>query len=183
MKKTNMLFQKFIALDVIGVHILLFLLLLGLLVGVWKGYIDFFKRNALLLSFLVALYAVIGSLFFSDIMGYPPCKFCWFQRIFIYPQALILLVALFKKDKSVLLYTFWLSIAGGLIAAYHYAVQNFGISPSIPCSVSGQGPSCDGVFVKEFRYVTIPMMALTVCVCNAVLSALSLGWIKTKNEG
>ena len=53
---------------------------------------------ALLLSFLVSLFATLGSLYYSEIIKFPPCKFCWLQRIFLFPQVFILGAAYYKKD-------------------------------------------------------------------------------------
>ena len=34
-----------------------------------------------------------GSLYFSEVANYVPCRLCWFQRIAMYPLAVILLIA------------------------------------------------------------------------------------------
>lgn len=116
-------------------------------------------QRAIAFAFFVALVATLGSLFYSDILGYTPCKLCWFQRIFMYPQVLLLGLALFRRDNRILDYTLWLSGAGGLIAAYHYAMQ-LGFVPGI-CATVGISVSCSQRFVLEYGYITIPMMALT----------------------
>ena len=54
----------------------------------------FFGRHGMLLAFLVAVASLVLSLFYSDYIGYEPCKLCWYQRIFIYPQVIILGMAL-----------------------------------------------------------------------------------------
>ena len=50
----------------------------------------FVTRRRLEMALLIALGATLGSLFFSEIAGLVPCKLCWFQRIFMNPQAVIL---------------------------------------------------------------------------------------------
>ncbi|MEG0381222.1 MAG: disulfide bond formation protein B, partial [Kurthia sp.] len=42
-------------------------------------------ENALLMIWVVALMATLGSLYFSEIRGYEPCELCWYQRIIMYP--------------------------------------------------------------------------------------------------
>lgn len=121
----------------------------------------FFAKNALAFSFLVALTATLGSLFYSEVTGYEPCKLCWFQRIFMYPQAIILGLAWLKKDYGIALYGIILSSIGALIAGYHYLLQ-IGLVPSINCSAVGYSVSCSKRFVMQFGYITIPMMAFTV---------------------
>src|SRR5215212_3132279 len=40
----------------------------------------------------LALIATAGSLFFSEVSQFIPCRLCWFQRIAMYPLAAILLI-------------------------------------------------------------------------------------------
>src|SRR5689334_20347555 len=53
-----------------------------------------------------SLCASFGSLALSNIIGFPPCELCWFQRIAMYPQVLICLVALSRKTKEAVYYLF-----------------------------------------------------------------------------
>ncbi|MBI4272669.1 disulfide bond formation protein B [Candidatus Uhrbacteria bacterium] len=121
---------------------------------------DFFGTHALLFSFLIALIVTSGSLFYSDVAGYEPCKLCWYQRIFMYPQVIILGIALIVRDSRVRLYSVALSGIGFFIAGYHYLLQ-LGIAPNIPCSAVGYSVSCTKNFVMNFGYITIPLMSLT----------------------
>lgn len=126
-----------------------------------KFVLLFVKNNATLIAFLAATFAMLGSLYYSEIMGYEPCKLCWIQRIFIYPQVILLGLALIKKETIVSAYnSITLSIFGGLVAGYHYLLQ-IGAVPNLPCSAVGYSVSCSQRFVLEFGYLTIPMMGLT----------------------
>lgn len=120
----------------------------------------YFVQNGLLLAFLGALAATLGSLFYSEILHYEPCKLCWFQRIFMYPQTILLGIALYKKDKGIIKYALILSIIGGFIALCHYILQTTNIS-ILPCSAIGYSVACSKVFVLRFGYITIPVMALS----------------------
>lgn len=122
---------------------------------------------------LMGLFAIIGSLTLSEGLGWTPCKLCWFQRIFLYPSFFIGLIAWWKQDRNALRYTLVLSIVGVLISIYHYYLQMSGTT-SLPCSVMGQGPSCGGTFIKQFGYMTIPMMALTLAAYAGVISWIGL---------
>jgi disulfide bond formation protein DsbB len=114
-------------------------------------------RRAMLLSLLVSLLAILGSLFYSSIVGYPPCDLCWWQRVLIYPQFILFLTALKFKDKRVFEYTWRLSVLSMIVSIYNIYVQSGG-NPLIPCSATA---TCTKVFVLAFGYVTIPTMALT----------------------
>ncbi len=78
--------------------------------------IRFFKRYALYFAWLIALTATIGSLYASQILNIKPCIFCWYQRVFMFPLAIILAVATYKKDTKIFPYIIALPIIGAIIA-------------------------------------------------------------------
>ncbi len=118
------------------------------------------KENALSFVVIVTFLATAGSLSFSELLDFEPCKLCWFQRIFMYPQLFMGVFALLKKEKRALVYLLVLSIPGALIAAYHYYGQMIDTS-ALPCSAVGLTASCSTKFFTQFGYITIPFMALT----------------------
>lgn len=119
---------------------------------------SFFGRHALLLGFLVSVGALGASLFYSDVAGFTPCPLCWWQRVFLYPQAVLFAIALFKRDRGIVDYALVLSIIGGAIALYHTYLQ-FGGSPLVPCSA--ETAACVQRFFIEYGYITIPTMSLS----------------------
>ena len=122
---------------------------------------EFIGENNILLAFYLTLIATIGSLFFSEIAQFQPCLLCWWQRIFLFPQLIILFVALISKKEDVRKYCLTLSTIGALISAYQTQLQ-FGGTSVINCDVSGV--SCEHVYFLQYGYVTIPTMALTAFV-------------------
>lgn len=113
--------------------------------------------NSMSLAFLVALIATLGSLFLSEIAHFTPCKLCWFQRIFMYPQALILGIAIYKNDFSIKKYIIGLSTVGLLIAIYHYVLQ---MAP-IPLPCTDEIASCAAKQFAQYGFITIPLMSST----------------------
>lgn len=130
------------------------------------------KDNIILLSFFVASVAVLGSLFFSEIAQYEPCKFCWIQRILMYPLVVVFGLALIKKTRDAHLYGLVLSVVGMFVAAYHYLMQVDLITPTT-CSAVGYASSCADSFTLTFGYITIPLMALTAFVLITIFTLLS----------
>ncbi|MEK7067519.1 MAG: disulfide bond formation protein B, partial [Patescibacteria group bacterium] len=63
--------------------------------------IDWFSQQGIKFAFIIALLATLGSLFYSEVAGFEPCKLCWYQRIFMYPQVLLWGIAWWKKDKHI----------------------------------------------------------------------------------
>ena len=108
-------------------------------------------------AWLVASIATMGSLFFSEVMKFPPCVLCWYQRIGMYPLVFILLAGLFPISKSVIKFSLPLAATGWLISVYHNLLY-YKILPesAAPCV---QGVSCTTVFIKWFGFVTIPLLS------------------------
>lgn len=150
-------------------------LLVVFLVTKKPAWVRFFGQHALLGVFLVALGATIGSLIYSDILNYAACKLCWFQRIVMYPQVLLLGMALYKKDTKIVDYSLALAVLGVLLAGYHYLLQ-LGLAPSIPCSAVESSVSCSKIFLLQYGYITIPMMALSTF---GLMTLLLLAYKKT----
>lgn len=145
--------------------------LVGLATGRLQQFIHQQKltlNHFLLPAYALALTATLGSLYFSDIAGYTPCKLCWYQRILMYPQIFLYLVSLAKNDKSIALYALSLSIPGALLAAYHYLLQ-IGVLQTTACSTVGFSVSCSERFSTTFGYITIPMLSLTAFAAIAVI--------------
>ena len=112
----------------------------------------------LFICWLIAAVSTLGSLFFSEIMEFPPCVLCWYQRICLFPLVIILMTGLFPFDKSVVRYGLPLALAGWLIALYHNLMYYGVIPESIqPCS---QGVSCTEDYIVMLGFLTIPLLSL-----------------------
>ena len=110
------------------------------------------------ICWIVASVSTLGSLFFSEIMDFPPCALCWYQRIFMFPLVLILLAGLFPFDKNIIRYALPLALTGWCFAFYHYLLYSGFIPESLqPCS---QGVSCSETYIDLFGFLTIPMLSL-----------------------
>ncbi|MEK4404309.1 MULTISPECIES: disulfide oxidoreductase [Sporosarcina] len=112
----------------------------------------------LLLAWLASITAMIGSLFFSERMGFVPCTFCWYQRIVMYPLVLFLGMAFYRNDRDIYKYVLPMSVIGMLLSGYHYALQKL---PSLQeFSTCTSGVPCSGQYINWFGFVTIPFLAL-----------------------
>jgi disulfide bond formation protein DsbB len=124
-----------------------------------QGVAEILQKYGLWLGFLLALAASAMTLYYSEILGIPPCPLCWWQRIFLYPQVVLFAIALWKRDKAIALYSIVLSALGIVFALYHHILQMFP-SSGLPCPA--EGVSCAQIFFLEFGYITYPMMALSL---------------------
>ncbi len=107
---------------------------------------------------VITALAMIGSLVYSNIIGYPPCWLCWMQRIAIYPIAILGITALVRNEKTIIPYIKVLAWTGWVIALYHIFIYYTGYSP-LPCDASA---TCTARYVYEFGFMTIPLMSFSV---------------------
>jgi disulfide bond formation protein DsbB len=120
------------------------------------------------LAWLMAAIAMAGSLYYSEVAGFPPCEYCWYQRIAMYPLVVILGVAILRKDAGVRRYALPLAVPGSLIALYHYGVERF---PDLQVGECSAQIPCSQVWVWKFDLVSIAFMAF---VCFSVIVTLLL---------
>ncbi len=107
---------------------------------------------------LIALVAVLGSLFFGGVMGLKPCVLCWYQRIFIYPLVVLFLVGMFPLDRSVVRYTLPIAVIGWGFAIYHYLLYSGYIPEGLqPCS---EDLPCTKINLELMGFITIPMLSI-----------------------
>ena len=112
----------------------------------------------LLCAWLIALASTLGALFVGEIMGQIPCNLCWYQRIFMFPIAVILAVALYRSDMHGQVYALVLAGGGWLVAAFHNLLYFDVIPQGIqPC---GAGPSCSSTDMNLFAVIPLPILAL-----------------------
>jgi len=109
-------------------------------------------------NFLIALSATIGSLYFSEIMKFPPCSLCWYQRICIYPLVVIFGSALLAEDRGHIKYSAPLLCIGLALAIYHNLLYYGVIAQElIPCTGT---VSCSSKQLELFGFITIPLLSL-----------------------
>ena len=114
--------------------------------------------NLILGCWILATLATLGSLFFSEVMDLKPCVLCWYQRIFMYPLVVILLVGMFPLDNRVVRYALPLAVIGWIFAVYHYLLYTGFIPESLaPCDIEN---SCKDIDLELFGFITIPMLSI-----------------------
>ncbi|GAB5601593.1 disulfide bond formation protein B [Thermus sp. FJN-A] len=137
------------------------------------------RRGPFLLGFawVVALVATLGSLYYSEVRLFLPCELCWYQRIFMYPQAVLLGLALWRQDLGVWPYSLALSLMGGSLSTLHLMEQRFpdlftlACKPPVPCSVE---------YIPAFP---IPLQALIAFALIALSMALLAGEARRFQRG
>ena len=132
---------------------------------------DTLGDQALQLAFVVALVATLGSLWLSEGAHFVPCRLCWYQRIAMYPMAVVLGIAAARRDVAVRVYALPVVAIGATISVWHVLIERF---PSLESTTSCDPANpCSLIWVERFGYLTIPTMALTAFALIATLLLLA----------
>ncbi len=135
------------------------------------------RQYGLWAMFAITATATAGSLYFSESVGFAPCKLCWYQRIAMYPIAVITLVAALRRDNGIARYTVVLAPLGLIVAVYHYLLEWGIVNESTVCSID---IPCTQIWFREFGFITLCFMAGTAFI--AVI-AFSLALMRTPTTG
>src|SRR5688572_17772100 len=106
------------------------------------------------LNFILAAVALFGSLYLSEVLKYPPCNLCWYQRICLYPLTAIFASAIWNEDRRYPIYALPLAVPGLLFSIYHNLLY-YGLIPAklAPCT---KEISCSARQLELFGILTIP---------------------------
>lgn len=103
----------------------------------------FFGETGLAIAWMIAFVASLSVIFIGEVIGQSPCTLCWYQRVFMFPLAIILGVGLWWQDLTIGRYGLVLSIAGSVIAIWHLLIFAGIVPVAIQPCTSG-GISCTG---------------------------------------
>jgi disulfide bond formation protein DsbB len=150
----------------------------------WPGLSELWPWFAL----VVATVATAGSLYFSEVLKWTPCLFCWYQRGFMYPQVILFVFAIYLRARRVFLLSIPMSLIGLGIAIYHQiAIHRPDLIPPTPCANNG-GPPCTFDYLQPWimgwtngrvEIITIPflaMLAFILILIAMIAFARSDGW-------
>lgn len=108
------------------------------------------------LAWSVALVATVGSLVYSEVIHFIPCRLCWFQRIAMYPLSVVLLVGAVRREAAARFYALPLAAMGLAISIWHYLIQ---LNPSWEGGACDPLNPCSARYVETFGFISIPFMA------------------------
>jgi disulfide bond formation protein DsbB len=122
------------------------------------------QRNAITLA--IGATATAGSLYFSEVAHYIPCRLCWFQRVAMYPIGVLALVGLLRRDRAARWYVVPFAAVGLPISVYHYMIEWKPGLDTGGCALFG--PACTDIWFRTFGFATLAFMAM--CGFAAVLA-------------
>ena len=115
-------------------------------------------KHGVYLSWVIACLAMLGSLYFSEIVGDEPCHLCWYQRICIFPLAIILGIAAFRNAYRIILYVLPLSLIGLGISLYHIIMIKFFAQKNFCPACTLKAVSKDPITFPLFSFFTFLLL-------------------------
>jgi disulfide bond formation protein DsbB len=111
----------------------------------------------------MTLFGVLLTLVYSEYFGFVPCSLCWLQRVALYPQCMVAIVAWRVKDATFFpLYGIALSLFGTCVAIYQYIYQllpkELLTAGVMPCLADGTADCADKI-MNVFGFVTFPFLS------------------------
>jgi disulfide bond formation protein DsbB len=164
----------------LGALSMLFAKLVPFVAGV--RYLDALHRVQLQLAAIVAVTATCGSLWFSEVEEWIPCRFCWFQRIFMFSSAVILTVAAVRRDRGIKWYAGPLAGIGILLSSWHLLLEHGVVQDSkqcaatVPCAVPNliSFGSRDEITLGPTSWFSVTLAVMAFSAFAAILALLFL---------
>ncbi|WP_174524548.1 disulfide bond formation protein B [Thauera butanivorans] len=132
------------------------------------------KLTYLFLAWLIALISTATAVFLGEIMGQPPCDLCWYQRIAMFPLAVILGIANFRDDATAWIYALPLAVAGSVLALVHTTTYLSAL-PEVIEVARTMGPSCTD---RSMQVMGIPLPLLSLASFLSMTALLTTVSIK-----
>ncbi len=114
----------------------------------------------------IATTAMLGSLYLSEVVGFVPCRLCWYQRGFMYPLVPVLGVIAFRGYLGGWKLVLPVSLVGAGISALHIFEQ---FNPEVELVACGSGAPCSARYVAVFGWISIPVLAGSAFLAIAAL--------------
>lgn len=134
---------------------------------------SFILKNEKWILAVVAVAATLTSLFWSLILNWIPCDFCWYERICMYPLALIYVTQLIRTSDTKLI-TLLLAGIGIVLSVYHYLLQ---VVPTMSDSTGCQSiVSCSMAEFKWFGFITPALFALIAFLLIFIVDFMGRRW-------
>lgn len=119
-------------------------------------------------AWAAAILMTLSSLTLSEVFHYNPCRWCWFQRVFAYPNVIVLGWGAFRRDRNAWAPALTLAVFGILASAYHILIDT---------GVVSEGTSCDPLNPCTTRWKGFlePWNSIQVCAACCFLFIIGLG--------
>jgi len=140
------------------------------------------KKNFLILTFLISLFALISAYFIEYILGHQPCNLCLIERI-PYMIALIIITINYKfnhLERYLILLLVFVFLTSTLISLYHLGIEQGFIKESLVCDLKNSSKilSKEEILqqlqqkIVSCKDVTFKILGFSLTTLNIIISLL-----------
>ena len=140
------------------------------------------KKNFLILTFLISLFALISAYFIEYILDHQPCNLCLIERI-PYMIALIIITINYKfnhLEKYLILLLVFVFLTSTLISLYHLGIEQGFIKESLVCDLKNSSKilSKEEILqqlqqkIVSCKDVTFKILGFSLTTLNLIISLL-----------
>jgi len=140
------------------------------------------KKNFLILTFLISLFALISAYFIEYILGHQPCNLCLIERI-PYMIALIIITINYKfnhLERYLILLLVIVFLASTLMSLYHLGIEQGFIKESLVCDLKNSSKilSKEEILqqlqqkIVSCKDVTFKILGFSLTTLNIIISLL-----------
>lgn len=130
-------------------------------------------NRSLFLAWFLSFIATLLSILVGEVLGYEPCPLCWYQRICLFPLPVILVIAIYRRDREVSYYVIPQVFIGMMIALYQFAypilLPYLGIIP-----ICTYGKDCTISPFEFFGFINLPFISFLGFLALFILLLISL---------
>ncbi len=133
------------------------------------------------LVLVISIIGFLGSMYFSEVLAFAPCKACWYQRIAAFPIIILAIVAQVTKTRKAYALMLSLTMIGMIIAAFQVADETLGTD--LLGIINCDSAACAAPGFELFGIFTIPTLALLMFIAlNLILLVTAAYYYVLKNE-
>ena len=119
--------------------------------------ISFLRQHSLYFAWVIALTGFCLSVFLGEILRNEPCSLCWYQRIALFPLALLLGIAAYRNDAGIIASALPLALFGLAAVLFQILEAHFPILQK--AGVCNFGETCAQSALTLFGFLDFPILS------------------------
>jgi len=117
------------------------------------------RKYGLYVVWVIAMIATSGSLYLSEMQSIPACHLCWYQKICMYPLAIIAGLAAWRGNLWIAVYLIPQALVGLVLACFQIVIQSFSIRSFFPIEFCTPGPNCTETIAFGIESLSLPILS------------------------
>lgn len=127
------------------------------------------RKYGLYVIWVIAALGTLGSLYLNEVQYLPPCHLCWYQKVCMYPIAIIAGIAAWRGFYGIADYLIPQALIGVCLAALQLFLQSYSNRSALPIQICSPGPDCTETIAFGISSITLPVLSFLSFLIISVL--------------